>query len=255
MSQLQNSLFVSSMIESGKRLASLFCEIEEGFSFSGKTTKELDLFIHVLQEKLEVVSACHGYKGFPGYSCISVNDVLVHAVPSDNVVMKDEDLVKVDICISYKGYCADMTRMFVVGNIAPNKIYSNMIKCANEALIAAFDECYVGSSIGSIGSVIKNKIVKYGFSVVRSFTGHGIGENIHEEPSVPNWGKPGKGVKIKSGMGLAIEPMFCQFSSELIIDKDDGWTARTKDGGIAAHMEDTVVIGRDGAIITTRPDL
>jgi methionyl aminopeptidase len=194
-------------------------------------------------------SACKNYRGFSGYSCISINDELVHGVPNDRIV-NEFDLVKIDICAYYNGFCADAARSFAF--FENNSLFFSMRQCAQESLDAGIVKMIPGNRIGDISANIENVILKYGYSVVKDFAGHGIGKKMHEDPEVPNYGKVGSGQKLYIGMALAIEPMFCQYSEEIVIDSKDNWTAKTKDLGIAMHIEDTVILDENETIITTR---
>ena len=248
MKLIKNKEEIDKMISAGYRLSLVFESIQ--FSeFVGKTKKELDLYIAYLLEKQKMKSCCLGYRKFPGYSCISLNDELVHGVP-DNTVIRETDFLKVDICASYDGFCADAARIFFAKNV--NSLFEEMYRCAHIALAAGIAAAIPGNTVGCIGNEIEETIKQYRFAVVEDFAGHGIGRAMHESPEVLNYGKKKTGQRLYSGMALAIEPMFCQFSSGLQIDERDNWTARTADRGYAAHIEDTVIITDKGPFITTR---
>lgn len=248
MIKIKNKKAFESMKETGKRLSSVFEQISK-INFFGMTTLELDKKIYELLEKKQLISQAKGYKGFSGYSCLSLNDELVHGVPSNNKIIKEEDLIKVDICASFSGYCADMARMYTGNN--ENKIYKNILNCAENCMKIAFDQVFDGNFLGNLGHEIEKEILKNNFSVVKDFCGHGIGKKMHESPEVLNWGEKNTGIKIRYGMAFAIEPMFCEKKSDLFIC-DDGWTAKTVDGGVSAHIEDTFLVTENGPVITTR---
>jgi methionyl aminopeptidase len=236
------------MLLAGQQLARVF----EAISFVdiiNKTTYEIDMLIKSLLDAHGLISQCKGYKGYPGYSCISINDQLVHGVPSNKKVI-ETDLVKLDICASLNGFCADAARPY--GFFEKNTVFSRMKECAEKSLHAGITEVKLGNTVGTISAAIEKQILQYGYSVVVDFSGHGIGKNMHEDPEVPNYGIAGKGQKLYVGMALAIEPMFCQYSENLLIDNKDKWTVRTKDAGIAMHIEDTVILDDSGVIVTTR---
>lgn len=248
MKLIKNKKEREAMFLSGQRLAKIF----ETISFNmliNKTTKEIDYWIKSLLDLHGMVSQCKGYRGYTGYSCISVNDELVHGVPGNRKII-ETDLVKVDICASYNGFCADSARPY--GFFEANSLFYSMKECAELSLNAGILAMKVGNTIGSISSSIETVILQYGYSVVTDFAGHGIGKNMHEDPEVPNYGISGEGQKLYVGMALAIEPMFCQYSEALIIDNKDKWTAKTKDKGLAMHIEDTVILDDNEIIVTTR---
>lgn len=239
---------MESMFIAGQKLAMVFSKISFSFCI-GKTKKELDFYIRDLLDQCGMISQCFGHKKFSGYSCLSLNDELVHGVPDDKKIM-ETDLLKIDICASYGGFCADAARMY--GFFENNSNYDVMQKCANESLNAGIDNVIVGNTVGCIGNAIENVIKKYKFAVVEDFAGHGIGKNMHEDPQILNYGRKKTGQKLYVGMAFAIEPMFCQFSSALLIDKIDGWTVHAKDGGLTGHIEDTVILTEKGVVVTTR---
>jgi methionyl aminopeptidase len=248
MSLIKNKKQREAMILSGQKLAKIFEKISFNMLIN-KTTKEIDFLVKSLLDSYDMVSQCKGYKKYPGYSCISINDELVHGVPSERKVI-ETDLVKIDICASFDGFCADSARPY--GFFEKNSIFYLMRECAESSLNAGILQVKVGNTVGSISSSIEKIILDYGYSVVKDFSGHGIGKNMHEDPEVPNYGMPGEGQKLYVGMALAIEPMFCQYAEDLVIDSKDKWTVRTKDNGIAMHIEDTVILDDSGVIVTTR---
>jgi methionyl aminopeptidase len=249
MSLIKNNIEIELMKDAGKRLSDVFLQINFK-DLIGRSTKEIDIILKdkLLKNKLE--SQAYGYNGFSGYSCLSLNNQLVHGVPKKDVFVLEKDVLKIDICAKYNGYCADMARMYA--DFDGNLVYKKMNECAERSLQVAFNNSINGGTVGTIGSVIEREILSYGFSVVVDFCGHGIGRFMHEDPEVPNFGKKDKGQRLYNGMAIAIEPMFCQYKADLFIDEVDGWTASTIDGGVAAHIEDTVIICDDLPIITTR---
>ncbi|MBO5143396.1 MAG: type I methionyl aminopeptidase [Clostridia bacterium] len=195
--------------------------------------------------------SCKGYpKGdpnpFPAGCCISVNDEVIHGIPGDRK-LKDGDLVSVDIVVDKDGYFADATRSFVVGN---NEKAERLIEVTKQSFFEGIKYAKVGNRISDISSAIQEYVEKNGYSIVREFQGHGVGVAIHEEPGIPNFGKPGKGPRIQKGMVLAIEPMVNEGES-YIYEADDGWTILTEDGSLAAHYENTIAITEKGPIILT----
>lgn len=241
-------MIIDKMRFAGKLLAQILEEIK-GAVISGVSTLYLDGLIEARMHALKLSPECKGYGGYKYATCISPNDVIVHGVPSKEIILKSGDFVKIDVVGSYKGYCADMARYFFVGDINP--VAQHMALTAQNALDSAIEKISPGINLSDVSFVIQQIVEKEGFGVVRDFAGHGIGKAIHEAPNVPNYGKPGKGLVLREGMTLAIEPMITEKSYEVRI-MDDGWTARTIDGGLAAHVEDTIVITKDGAEVLTR---
>ncbi len=239
------------MLIVGQKLASLFGQISFSYLI-GKSTYDIDLYIADLMYKFGLKSCCKGYKKYPGSSCISVNNELVHGVPSLEKIIKETDKVTIDICVSYNNFCADAARTYAF--FENNSLYKAMHECANNSLNAGINEFKSYNTIKSISRAIEKVINNAGYDVVRDFCGHGIGRLMHEDPYVPNYDdvEDENDQKIYVGMALAIEPMFCQYSSALVIDETDGWTAVTKDGGLAMHVEDTVLLDDTGCVITTR---
>ncbi len=247
----KNNHAFSIMREAGKRLASVFQEIP-GQLCVGVSTLELDAFIEKRLLASGLYSQCkgYGYPPFPAAACISVNDVIVHGIPSGQKLLKEGDLVKVDICASYNGYCADMARSYFVGEALSDEAIL-LVKTAYESLDAGIDKIRVGNRISDISFAIQSTVEAQGFGVVRDFAGHGIGKKMHEEPEIVNFGAPGKGPLIEVGMAFALEPMITLGGYAITMD-DDKWTARTADGSLAAHVEDTVIVTDHGPEITTR---
>lgn len=232
----------------GKLLAAVMVYIEP-FVKEGVSTLELDSFIEKKMLELGLHPECKGFGSYKHVSCISVNDGVVHGVPSQQVVLKSGDFVKIDIVGSYKGYCADMARGFFVGEVSD--IIKRLALVAQDALNKGIEMAVEGNRLYDISFAIQEVVVAQGFGIVRCFAGHGIGRSMHEEPEVPNYGKAGTGILLKEGMALAIEPMITAGGSAVTI-LADGWTAVTVDGSLAAHVEDTVIIGRNKAEIITR---
>ena len=192
---------------------------------------------------------CKGYAGYKHATCISLNDVVVHGIPSDKIILKSGDFVKVDVVASYNGYCADMTRYFFIGEVAEE--VRHLAETAQRSLEKGIKMAVVGNRLSDISACIQKEVEKEGFGVVRHFAGHGVGRFLHEDPEIPNYGKPGLGPVLQSGMTLAIEPMITQKKFDIKI-MQDGWTAKTVDGGFAAHVEDTILITPNGPEVLTR---
>ncbi len=245
---IKNKASIDKMRTAGKLLAEVMATVKPLIR-QGVTTLEINDAIESSMCDAGLKPECKGYAGYRHATCISVNDVVVHGVPSDEVVLQDGDLVKVDVVGSYSGYCADMARSFFVGTVDPE--VRRLQQAAQQALDAAINEARCGRHLSDISARIQNTVEREGFSVVRHFVGHGIGKSMHEAPEIPNFGSPGRGPLLREGMTLAIEPMITQHRPEVRI-MPDGWTARTADGGLAAHVEDTILISKDGPEVLTR---
>ena len=216
----------------------------------GVTTKYLDDKIRHYIEKCGAKPSFLGYGGFPGSACISINDEIIHGIPSTKRVLKEGDIVKVDVGAYIGGFHGDSARTFGVGKISPEA--EQLIRVTAESFEAARAAMETESArIGDVGSAVEEYIKKYGYSVVREYTGHGIGRDLHEDPSVPNYGTPGRGAKISVGMVLAIEPMI-NAGTHKIIHMPDKWTVKTADGKLSAHYEHTVALTEDGAVCLTK---
>ena len=241
------------MAEGGKILK----EILQNLSLAvkpGIKTEELDKLAEELvlswQKKLpkaEIKPSFFGYRGYPAFICVSVNDEVVHGMPSVKVI-KNSDIVSVDFAIIYRGFHVDSATTVAVGQIP--KEAQKLLDTTWESLNSGIEQAIVGNTIGHIGHAIQNYVEKNGFSVVRELVGHGIGSQLHEEPYVPNYGKKNEGEILKEGMALAIEPMVNAGGPEVIL-AGDKTTYKTKDGSLSAHFEHTVAITKDGPLILT----
>lgn len=227
------------MRESGKVTAYILSELANRIK-PGISTKDIDDFVEstILQHKM--IPSFKGYNGFPASACVSVNEELVHGIPSSKRILKPGDIVSVDVGSTYKGYVSDAARTYGVGEISPEA--QRLITATKDSFFAGLEYCKVGCRLSDISAAIQRKIeVEEGFSIVRDFVGHGVGRKMHEEPQIPNYGKPGRGPRLAAGMVFAIEPMVNQGSYEVEV-LDDRWTVVTSDGKLSAHYENTVVI-------------
>ena len=211
----------------------------------GMTTKELDRIAHDYIVSYGAKPSFLGLYGFPGSICISIDDEVVHGIPSDRVI-KDNEIVSVDVGVYLNGFHGDAARSFCMGNISPEK--KRLVEVTKECFFKGIEGICVGSTIGDIGSQIQRHAEANGFSVVREMVGHGIGRKVHEDPSVPNYGRAGTGVRIRKGMALAIEPMINMGRHEINLN---GWSCKTRDGLPSAHYENTVAFTDDGLEILT----
>ena len=244
---IKNAYAQERMAVAGRLLAELFENLNEWIE-PDMTTLMVDTYIAEYQKKHKMVSCTKGYMGYRHSSCISMNDEVVHGVPSD-MKIKEGDFLKIDICASYDKYCADMARPFYVG--IPSKDVSMFIATAQEALDEGIKCARPGQRLGTLSATIQKIIEQQGYGVVREFAGHGIGKKMHEDPEILNYGKAGCGPVIKSGMAFAIEPMITMGDHRVYI-LDDGWTVKTVDKSLAAHVEDTVIVTDNGPKIITR---
>lgn len=215
----------------------------------GVTTAELDEIAEGIINKRGALPAFKGYGGFPATLCTSINDEVVHGIPSKNKVLKEGDIIGVDCGVCLEGYYGDSAVTFAVGTISEEA--ACLMKVTYEALHKAIEKAKVGNRLSDISHAVQSYVEPQGFSVVRSFVGHGIGKNLHENPHIPNFGLPGKGIKLKAGMVFAIEPMINSGSNDVIV-LSDGWTAKTADGGLSAHFEHSVAITESGPYILSQ---
>ena len=245
---IKSKIAIEKMRVAGKILARVLEDVKSQIK-PGVSTFELDAFIERNMRQKGLVPECKGYAGYQHATCISLNDVIVHGVPSKDVILKSGDFAKIDVVGSYKGYCVDMTRYFFVGDVSP--VVKKMASVAQAALDAAVCYAVHGNKVSDISFSVQQIVEKEGYSVIRAFAGHGIGKKLHEEPEIPNYGRPGEGMVLLEGMTLAIEPMIAERGFQVRV-AHDGWTAKTEDGGLAAHVEDTVLVGRHSAEVLTR---
>ena len=215
----------------------------------GISTKEIDRFAEDYVKKKGVKAAFKGYNGFPSSVCASVNNVVVHGIPSAKKVLKDGDIIGVDFGVCCEGYFGDAAITMPVGDIDPEA--ERLMRVTEESLYEAIDKARIGNRLSDISNAVQVHVEKEGFSAVREFVGHGIGKSLHEQPQVPNFGPPGKGVMLEEGMVLAIEPMINAGACGVKIETD-GWTAVTKDGSLSAHFEHSVAVTKDGPYILSR---
>jgi methionyl aminopeptidase len=219
----------------------------------GVTTKQIDDKIRQYIRKCGAEPTFLGYGGFPGSACISVNNEVIHGIPSHKKILKNGDIVKIDVGASWHGFTGDSANTFAVGEISPEA--QNLIDVTKESFfegIRALEETE-NPRIGDIGYAIQSYVEARGFSVVREFVGHGVGANLHEDPNVPNFGTKGRGVRVYPGMTLAIEPMINAGTHEVRV-LGDGWTVLTRDGALSAHYEHSIAVTDNGVILLTKVD-
>ncbi len=215
----------------------------------GVTTAELDKFAEKQIRERGGAPAFLGYRGYPATLCVSINEEIVHGIPSEKRVVRDGDIVSLDLGALCEGFYGDAAITVVAGKIpAPT---AKLVEVTRRSLELALLKVRAGARLGDVSSAVEKYAVENGMSVVREFTGHGIGRRLHEEPSIPNYGKAGSGPVLKTGMTLAIEPMLCLGRADVVV-KNDGWTAVSADGSPSAHFEHTVAVTDDGCDILSR---
>lgn len=215
----------------------------------GITTRELDRLAHDLITRRGGVPSFLGYQGFPASICASVNEEIVHGIPGDRV-LAEGDIISVDVGVILDGYHGDAAITLPVGRVSPEA--ERLIAATEGAFHAGAAQAVAGQRLGDIGAAIEGYATAQGFEVVREYTGHGVGRKMHEEPTVFNYGRPGTGLRLRSGMTLAIEPMLAAGSARTRV-LSDGWTVVTADGSLAAHYEHTVLVSEDGPVLLTAP--
>lgn len=226
------------MREPGKVTGKILKELED-FIKPGISTMDIDKFVEDTIRAHGMIPAFKGYGGFPGSACVSVNEEVVHGIPSKKRILREGDIVSVDIGCIYKGYNSDAARTYGVGKISEEA--QRLIDAARESFFEGLKFCKVGYRLSDVSHAIQKRVEEDGFGVIRDFVGHGIGRELHEDPQIPNYGKPGRGPRLAKGMVLAIEPMISEGTYEVEVLLDN-WTAVTADGKLAAHYENTVVI-------------
>ncbi|GHU81223.1 methionine aminopeptidase [Clostridia bacterium] len=217
----------------------------------GVSTLEIDAIVRKYIEEQGAIPSFLGYDGFPASACISVNEVVVHGIPSKNRLLKSGDIVSIDVGAFYRGFHGDNAWTFACGEIS--KEAQALMDATKESLFEGIKHATAGARVGDIGSAVQRYVEARSYSVVRSFVGHGVGAKLHEDPSVPNFGTPGRGVRLLPGMTIAIEPMI-NAGTHAVKVLEDRWTTVTLDGKLSAHFEHSVVITPDGPVILTNPD-
>lgn len=245
---IKNESALERMAHAGALLAQMFEKIRHMLE-PGISTAQIDTWIEHYLRQNNLVSSMRGYMGYRHVSCISLNDEVVHGIPTSERKVKEHDLVKVDVCASFNGYCADMARSFFVSEGTQEA--QRFIDVAWDALNKGIQEVVAGERLTNISAAIQREVEAHGYGVVREFAGHGIGKRMHEDPELLNYGKPGCGPVMKPGMAFAIEPMITYGDYKVYV-AHDGWTVKTIDKSLAAHVEDTVIVTEHGPRILTR---
>jgi len=236
--------------ESNLILGKALAEVAKAIA-PGVTTAQLDKIAEEFIRDNGAIPSCKGYEGFPATLCTSVNEQVVHGIPSDKVYLKEGDIISVDTCVLKNGFHGDSAYTFPVGEVSEDVM--RLLRTTKDCLYKGIEQAVTGKRLGDIGATIQANAEKAGFQVVREFIGHGIGRDMHEDPEVPNYGKRGNGVVLKSGMVIAIEPMVMSGRRNVIIE-NDGWTARAADRKPAAHYELSVAVRNGKADILSTFD-
>ncbi|MBE6589119.1 MAG: type I methionyl aminopeptidase [Ruminococcaceae bacterium] len=247
MIQLKNSAQLAAMKDAG-RITGEALLVARDMVRPGVSTYEIDMALRRHIERCGAKPAFLGYNGFPASACISINDEVIHGIPSKKRILKEGDIVKIDTGATYHGYVGDSARTIPVGHVSEEAM--RLIQTTRDSFFAGIEALKVGNRLGDIGSAIDTLVRANGFSTVKRYVGHGIGTNMHEAPDVPNFGTPGRGIRLCAGMTLAIEPMVNVGTFE-VKEMPDGWTVKTLDGSLSAHYENTVALTSEGVLILT----
>ena len=250
MIQLKNSEQVKIMIEAG-RITGEALLVARDHVRPGISTYELDRVIRAYIEKCGAKPSFLGYGGFPASACISINDEVIHGIPSKKRFLQEGDIVKIDVGAFYKGFHGDSARTIPVGKVSDEAL--RLIQVTKDSFYAGINALMPGNRIGDVGSAIDTLVTSNGFSTVKRYIGHGVGQALHESPDVPNYGTPGRGTRLLVGMTLAIEPMV-NVGGEAVREMPDGWTVKTADGSLSAHYENSVALTENGVINLTGID-
>jgi methionyl aminopeptidase len=235
------------MREAGRLVGDVLAELA-AIVAPGVTTADLDAVAEKRIARAGAVAAFKGYHGYPATICASINEEVIHGIPSGRRLLNDGDIVSIDVGASLNGYYGDSAITLPVGQVSEEA--ATLLRVTEEALYKAIERVRPGNRISDIGHAVQKHVEAYGFSVVREFVGHGIGQRMHEEPQVPNYGDPGRGPRLAEGMVLAIEPMV-NAGKPAVKVLGDGWTAVTRDSSLSAHFEHTVAVTADGPWILT----
>lgn len=239
---------IKKISEACKIVAEVLEELR-AFVKEGITTAEIETYVEKQILKRNAVPAFKGYRGYPSSVCLSINNEVVHGIPSKRVRLKNGDIISIDLGVLLKGFFGDAAITLSIGEVSQDA--ERLIKVTEQALYIGIEKAVIGNRVSDISSSIQQFVEGKGFSVVRAFVGHGIGRFLHEDPQVPNFGKPGQGIRLREGMTIAIEPMVNAGSPDVMI-LDDGWTAVTMDGSLSAHFEHTIAITKNGPEILTK---
>jgi methionyl aminopeptidase len=240
---------IEMMRRAGKKLARLLDALLPEIVKEGVNGESIEKYVLEYMEKEDAIPTFKGYNGYKYAINFSVNEEVVHGFPLRSKVLKNGDVVSVDCGLTYKGYIADSARTYIIGQVSERE--KELVEATKESLYMGIKKAVVGNTIGDIGHEVQTYIESKGFSVMREYVGHGVGRKLHEDPQIPNYGRRGRGPKIRKNMTLAIEPMVSMGSYEVDI-LEDGWTAVTRDRSKAAHFEHTIAVTENGPEILTQ---
>jgi methionyl aminopeptidase len=235
------------MKQAGRIVALAHQEVKKHIK-PGVTTMELDRIVEQVIRSNDAIPSFKGYGGFPGSACTSVNEQVVHGIPSEKVILHEGDIIGIDIGAVYKGYHGDSAWSYPVGTVSEKA--ERLLKVTEQSLFEGLKKAKAGNRLSDISHAIQKHAESFGYSIVREFVGHGLGKSLHEDPQIPNYGQPGKGLLLKAGMTLAIEPMVNMGRKEVKVLADN-WTAVTVDKSLSAHFEHSVLITEDDCVILT----
>ncbi len=247
MIQIKNPTELKLMLKAGELAAQALAQAGKN-AVAGISTWELDRIVNDFIVSHGGHSPCKGYGGFPGYNCFSVNEELIHGIPSKKKILKEGDIISCDIVAELNGFMGDNTKTFRVGKVSDEA--EKLLKATEEALYKGIEQAVAGNRVGDISNAVQTHVESCGYAVVRKFIGHGVGREMHEEPEVPNYGKAGRGPRLTPGMTIAIEPMVNSNFPEVNI-LGDKWTVVTTDGSLSCHFEHTVAITNSEPLIMT----
>ncbi len=250
MIRLKNSEQIKAMIVAGRITGEALLRARDAVR-PGVSTWEIDRIVRETIAKAGAKPTFLGYGGFPASACVSVNDEVIHGIPSKKRILEEGDIVKIDVGAFIGGYTGDAARTIPVGKVSGEA--ARLIQVTRDSFFAGIAELKVGSRLGDVGHAIDALVVKNGFSTVKRYVGHGVGQELHESPDVPNYGTPGRGPRLCAGMTLAIEPMV-NIGKEDVIELSDGWTVKTADHTLSAHYENSVALTSEGVINLTMLD-
>lgn len=245
---LKSKAEIAKMRDAGKIVAEVLALMGDNAK-PGVSTKELDRIAETHIRKCGAIPTFLGYGGFPASICASINEEVIHGIPRPDRILKDGDIISVDVGATFRGYVGDAARTFPVGDVIEED--AHLIEVTKESFFEGLKQAVAGNKLGDVSHAVQRHVERNGFSVIRDYTGHGVGRKMHEDPSVPNYGKSGRGLRLKPGMTIALEPMVAAGHYSLKTLRD-GWTCITKDGSMAAHYENTFAITDGEPEILTR---
>lgn len=250
MIQLKNGDQIKLMKEAG-RITGEALLVARDLVRPGISTYDIDRAVRAYIEKAGAKPSFLGYGGFPGSACISINDEVIHGIPSKKRFLEEGDIVKIDVGAFYKGFHGDSARTIPVGRVSDEAL--RLIQVTRDSFFAGLEALKVGNRLGDVGYAIDELVTRNGYTTVKRYIGHGVGHELHESPDVPNYGTPGRGTRLCAGMTLAIEPMV-NVGGEAVREMNDGWTVKTADGSLSAHYENSVALTGEGIINLTGID-